>query len=90
MSTFVIGWVVIIVNSTLVGFNTYHMLKLRRQRQTMERAQAVVNDFIRRLFVGGVRVSTDEGQVGTLVLVPEGPDTIRISVETTDENRQVH
>lgn len=94
-----VSWIVIAVNIGLAGLNTYHMIRLNRARRTVDRARqqfeqardatlAVGEDFTRRLTTGGVRVTTDEGIIGTLVVKPEG-DGVRIYVQP-DDKEQVH
>lgn len=92
MSTVVIGWIVIVVNSALVVLNTYHMLRLRNERKRLrdqtEAVKSVGEDFTRRVMSGTVIATTDDGQVGVLVVQPEG-DGLRLSVQPPTKD-QVH
>jgi len=93
MSTYVIGWIVIVVNGALVVLNSYHMFRLRRERRSLversEALKAIGNDFVRRVTTGELHVTTDDGQTGVLVVMPDG-DGLRLSVQPPPVKGPVH
>jgi hypothetical protein len=90
MTATVFSWVVIVVNLGLVIVNAYHMVQLRRSRKRIDHMErqlrGTMRDFTERVIHGDVRATTDDGVVGTLVVMPEG-NGLRITVQPLDDDR---
>jgi hypothetical protein len=50
-------------------------------KRTKEMVEAAARDFTMRVMAGDVRVTTDDGAVGVLVVTPEGEQALRLRVD---------
>lgn len=92
MNIIIIGWLVVVVNGALVGLNTYHMFRLRRERhrlaQLQQQSAEATAAFKQQVMNGEVTVLTHDGQIGMLV-INRGDHGLQMTIEPF-ESEKVH